>query len=211
MARNFFILVCLWVLLAGCATTPVVMQEGALPPSPLSELIAHADNYKGQTVVLGGYVLEVENQQHQTRILAVGVPVDSRQRPKSRDLSEGRLEVICDGFVDPEVYQKDRAITVNGEILGSSANSAEAPYPYLRIKMRDMHLWPEKELYDARHSLGYDPFYPWGYWSYPFWGYNYYWNYPFYRVYPYYRYPYYRYPPVKPHRTEPKQKQETNP
>jgi outer membrane lipoprotein len=158
------------------------MQEGALPQMPLSDLINNADGYKGQAVVVGGYVLEVENQQGQTRILAVQVPIGSGQRLKSRDLSEGRLILIYDGFIDPEVYKKDRGITVRGEILGGTANDPEVPYPYLRIKVQEIYLWPEVKLREVDRRPEYDPFYPW-YRRYPYWRYPYYWS-----PYWYYRY-----------------------
>lgn len=173
---------CLFGLLAGCAGAPPVMQEGALPQIPLSDLIANAAGYRGQTVVMGGYVLEVENQPGQTRIVAVHVPVDSGQRLKSKDLSEGRLILIYDGFIDPEVYEKDRGITVRGEILGGAANDPEIPYPYLRIQVREIYLWPDEQLSEPERHLQ-DPFYP----------------YPWYRRYPYRHYPYYYYPYYYPY------------
>jgi outer membrane lipoprotein len=177
--------VCFSWLLAGCAGAPPVMQEGALPRMPLTDLISNEAGYRGQTVVMGGYVLEVENQQGQTRIVAVQVPIDSGQRLDSRDLSEGRLILIYDGFIDPEVYKKDRGITVRGEIIGGAANDPDVPYPYLRIQVREIHLWPEEKPSDPK----YDPFHHW-YRHYPYGRYPY-WYYPYY-PYPFYRYPYWR-------------------
>lgn len=145
-----------------------------MPPLPLSDLIANAAGYKGQAVVMGGYVLEVENQKGQTRIVAVQVPIGSGQRLKSKDLSEGRLVLVYDGFLDPEVYEKDRGITVRGEILGGALNDGKVPYPYLRIEVLEIHLWPERERSEQDLRRHYDPFHP----------------YPWYRRYPYYYYPY---------------------
>jgi len=157
------------VLLSGCAGAPPVIQEGALPPMPFTELIAHADQYKGKAVILGGYILEVENQKDYTRILAVQAPMDSRQRLKSKDLSKGRLILIYSGFIDPEVYAKDRRITVGGNILGGAADDPEVPYPYLRIQVENIHLWPEEK--PASSNLLWDDsgfyHYPW-YWGYPY-------------------------------------------
>lgn len=170
-------------VLGGCAGSLPVSQEGSLPGMPLADLITNVDGYIGQTVVMGGVVLEVENSRKTTRILAVQVPIGSRQRLKSKDLSEGRLVLIYDGFIDPEVYTKDREITVGGEILGGSDNDPEVPYPYLRIKVRDIYLWPEEELSDSDNRLDNDPFYPW------WW----------YRRYPYGRYPYYWAPGLVPY------------
>lgn len=178
MLRYLLGVVCLLGFLGGCAGAPPVMQEGALPPMPLSDLISNAAGYKGQTVVVGGFVLEVENLQGQTRIVAVQVPIGSGQRLKSKDLSEGRLILTYDGFIDPEVYEKDRGITVRGEILGGAANDPEIPYPYLRIQVQEIYLWPEEQISEPTPRPGYDPFYP----------------YPWYRRYPYWRYPYYYYP-----------------
>lgn len=178
MSRYLLVIVCLFGLLAGCAGAPPVTQEGALPQTPLSDLIANAAAYRGQTVVVGGFVLEVENQKGQTRIVAVQVPVGYGQRLKSKDLSEGRLILLYDGFIDPEVYEKDRGITVRGEILGGAVDDPEIPYPYLRIQVQEIYLWPEEELSELKRHPDYDPFYP----------YPWYWRYP-YRYYPYY-YPY---------------------
>ena len=132
-------------VLSGCAVAPPVVQEDALPPIPFTDLIAHADQYKGKAVILGGYILEVENQKEHTRILAVQAPLDSGQRLKSKDLSKGRLILIYSGFVDPEVYAKDRRITVGGNILGGAADDPEVPFPYLEIQVNSIHLWPEEK------------------------------------------------------------------
>lgn len=159
-------------LLSGCAGAPVV-QEDALPPMPFSELIAHADRYKGQSVILGGYVLEVENHRDHTQILAVQAPLGSGQRLKSKDLSKGRLILTCSGFIDPEVYAKDRQITVGGDILGGAVDDPELPFPYLRIKVNKIHLWPEEKprprdfLWEDAWFYHHYPYYPW-YWGYPY-------------------------------------------
>lgn len=169
--NGFFISMALFfVLLPGCATIPVV-QENALPPIPFSELIAQVEQYKGNAVILGGYVLEVENQKDHTRILAVQAPLGFGQHVKSKDLSEGRLVLIYDGFIDPEVYTKGRQITVGGTILDGADNDPEVLYPYLRIQANSIHLWPEEkprspDYFNEDVWLYHYP-YPW-YWSYPY-------------------------------------------
>jgi len=176
MRRLIFVAIFLAGIFSGCAGSLPVTQEGALPQIPLADLIVNVNGYMGQTVVMGGVVLEVENLQRATHILAVQVPIDSGQRLKSRDLSEGRLILIYDGFIDPEVYTKGRGIIVRGEIVGGADNDPEVPYPYLRIKVQDIYLWPEEKLKDP-DRLEDDLFY-----YYPWW---------WYRRYPYGRYPYF--------------------
>ena len=156
--------------LSGCAIAPVV-QENALPTMPFSELIAHADQYRGKAVILGGYVLEVENAEAYSRISAVQAPLGFGQHVKSKDLSEGRLILIYDGFIDPEVYTKDRQITVAGNILEGADNDPELHFPFLKLKVNSIHLWSEEKP-PLRDPFWEDVWFyphPW-YWGYPFTG-----------------------------------------
>jgi outer membrane lipoprotein len=164
------------VLIAGCAVMPPEIQDKALPPLALNELIANIDQYKGQTVILGGYIVSVENQENQTRIVAVQTTLGVGQKPNSKDLSQGRLIIIYNGFLDPEVYTKDRQITVGGRVLGSSANDPRPAFPYLKIELEDIHLWPvEKPAAPYPYwddDYWYPYFYPW-WWHHPYWHHHY--------------------------------------
>ena len=155
-------------MLSGCAGVPIV-QENAMPPMPFSELVAHADQYKGKAVILGGYVLEVENFEGHSRISAVQAPLGFRQHVKSKDLSKGRLILIYDGFIDPEVYAKDRRITVGGNILDGAADDPELHFPYLKIRVNSIHLWPKEKPPPSDYFYEDVWLYPrYWYWSYPF-------------------------------------------
>lgn len=147
--------------------SPEVKNE-ALPPIPFKVLIEDVDKYKEDTVILGGYVISVENKTDHTRIVAVQSPLGVGQKPKAKDLSQGRLILIYNGFIDPEVYAKDRQITVGGKILNSSATDPKAPYPFLEIEVKEIHLWPiEKPSPDPCWYDCYYPFYyPW--WWHPY-------------------------------------------
>jgi len=176
MKFSFFRLTCLAaiVLIMGCTVISQEVQDKALPPVSFAELIAAVDQYKGQTVILGGYIVSVENLKDQTRIVAVQTTLGIGQRPNSKDLSQGRLILIYKGFLDPEVYTKDRQITVGGRVLDSSANDPQSPFPYLKIELEDIHLWPvEKPV--ATYPYWDDDYwypYPW-WWRHPY-GYHHY-------------------------------------
>lgn len=181
--QKFYISACLGaVFLVACSIMPRSIEKTALPQMPLPTLIQRSEKFHGQTVILGGYVLEMKNLAHQTRITAVQAPLDFGQMPKNKDLSEGRLILIYDGFLDPEVYRKDRKITVAGQLTGSSATqSSDTPYPYVQLHVTHIHLWPVEK------PVVRDPY--WDYWG-P-WG----WGPPL-RPYPYpwgWRHPYYPY------------------
>ena len=164
---------CLAVIawLAGCAVMPQEIQDKALQDLTFPELIAGVDQYRGQTVVLGGYVVSVENLRDQTRMVAVQTPLGLGQEPQSKDLSKGRLVLVYKGFLDPEVYTKDRRITVGGRILDSSAHDPETSFPYLKIAVDEIHLWPVVKPAVA-YPYWYDDYwypYPWGWWHRPYW------------------------------------------
>ena len=161
-------MICITLLLnaVGCAVIPSEISRKAMPEMPFSDLIRNAGLHKGKTTVIGGYIVEVTNLADQSRIIAVQAPLGSSQEPKTKDLSQGRLVIISRGFIDPEVYQKERKITVAGKIMGSSqTEQGQYAYPYLRIDLTHMHLWPVEK------PVPYDPYWdPWG---------------PYYRYHPY--------------------------
>jgi len=160
-----------WLLPVSCTVISQPVRSEAEPAVPFITLVAEADRFKGRTVILGGYILETSNLQSGTILKVLQVPLRLGEEPALKDSSEGRFQVYHTGFLDPEVYRKDRAITVAGEVIGSGTEQIGADrIQYLKIKHREIYLWPE---YDTRP-------YP-----YPPWPYPYYWH-----GRPYHRYPY---------------------
>jgi outer membrane lipoprotein len=171
--QTFLLLGLLLFTVSGCAVVSPEVQEAALPPIPFPVLIGDVQKYMGDTVIEGGYVVSVENKADYTEIVAVQSPLGIGQRPKAKDLSQGRLIMIYKGFIDPEVYAKDREITVGGKIVGSSALVKNPAFPYLKLEIREIHLWakevpPDPYWYDP-YWYGPYPFYD----PYPWWGYRY--------------------------------------
>lgn len=175
MMKRATILICLATLFGAvaCSVMPAEVSRDAIPETPFAELIRNSDRYKGETALLGGYVVEVENLSDQSRIVAVQAPLGMAQEPKSKDLSQGRLVIASRSFIDPEVYQKDRKITVAGTVVASSETEHLYPYPYLRIDLIHLHLWPVEK------AAPRDPYWdPWGppYFYHPFgWRHPYWW------------------------------------
>ena len=135
-------------LMLGCSVVSQEVKDEALPPIPLPVLISDVQNYIGDTVIVGGHVVSAENKAEHTEIIAVQSPLGFGQRPKERELTQGRLVMVYRGFIDPEVYTKDREITIGGTIIGSSAQADNPSYPYLKLEVRDIHLWAKDELRD---------------------------------------------------------------
>ena len=152
-------------LATGCAPalSKQIRQE-AEPPIHFAELQRAPDTYKGRVVILGGYILETANDLDGSRLTVLETPLDSRNRPSSPDLTRGRFLVLTKKFLDPEVYSKDRAITVGGKVEGSRQEPlGNRSYVYTVIGAQEIYLWPEKYKYvGPYYPYFYDPWYgPW--------------------------------------------------
>jgi outer membrane lipoprotein len=167
------------LLVTACSVISREVRDQAAPAPPFETLIAEADAFRGQTVIMGGYLLEVSNHADGSTLKALQTPLSSSDRPLEKDRSQGRLIITTDQFLDPEIYTKGRQITVAGKIAGSSrAEGDKAPFPYLELEALEIHLWPQTSsrpypnTYYGPRWYGYDPWY----WNSPW-----YWNDPWYR------------------------------
>ena len=144
--RTISILTCLLSLITpvSCTVISNQVQSEAESPVPFRKLMEDADQYHGRMVILGGYVLETKNLASETILKVLQVPFRVGEEPDSKDLSQGRFIVYYNGFLDPEVYAKDRAITVAGRVMGSAVEKiGEEHIQYLKIENREIYLWPE--------------------------------------------------------------------
>jgi outer membrane lipoprotein len=164
----------LWILMSmllvctqqtGCVPGP----SGVRPTVSFDQLLGQGGTHKGESVVLGGYILEVSNQPDASLVTVLEAPLDYGKEPKSKDLSQGRFLVRTEKFLDPEVYRKDRKLTVWGTVTGvKSEPLGNRLYPYPIIEADEIRLWPK----EVRYVRPYDPFFddyyywpsPW-YWS----------------------------------------------
>ena len=141
--RTAFALVAFLLLLCAACAPAISRQlrdEAGTPPS-FQDLFAHPEEYQGRVVILGGYILELQNEPVGSVLTLLQAPLDFENEPKSRDLSEGRFVVTTDSFLDPEVYVKDRQLTVGGRISGLREETVGgATYRYPVIEAQEFHL-----------------------------------------------------------------------
>lgn len=154
----------LLMALLGCTVISRPIMNEAEKGVTLAQLRADADRYRGQTVVLGGHIIEVRNEARQTVLVVLQTPLGSGQEPRSPDRSEGRFLLHAQGFLDPEVYAKGRKITVAGRVLGRTREAiGEEPYDYPTLDVREIYLWERPEdVYRYRPPYRppyYDPWY----------------------------------------------------
>ena len=152
----------------SCSVISQQVRKEAMAPVNFKILVQETDKYLGNTVILGGYILEIQNLADRSSIKVLQVPLGSGENPKSRDDSKGRFIISHKGFLDPEVYSKDRKVTVAGTIVGTVVEKIDQfAQTYLKIESREIYLWPKEEEYDWPYY--YDPwYYPYPYYWHPY-------------------------------------------
>jgi outer membrane lipoprotein len=166
-SRSLGVYILLFLLLGGfTACAPAIskkVRDEAGEPVPFEALLKQTDGYKGRVVIVGGYILETVNETDGSWITVLQAPLDSQNRPKSSDLSEGRFMVSSSEFLDPVVYSKERRITVGGKVIGSQERKlGNLTYVYPVIEAMEIHLWSKEGEYIGPYYPYYDPWYhPW--------------------------------------------------
>jgi outer membrane lipoprotein len=164
--KRFYIIVMIstGMLLACSSVMPRRISEQAVSLT-FQELVDQGNAGIGSTVIVGGYVLSVENLKDHSRLEAIQAPLNYERKPGSRDLSRGRLIIDYPGFLDPEIYSRDRKITAGGTIVGSSTTEQnDKSYPYLHVQTENIHLWsvePPPCRPDPWCDDCWGPFFPW--------------------------------------------------
>ena len=153
----------------SCSVISQQIRKESMAPVNFKILVQDADKYLENTVILGGYILETQNLADTSSIKVLQVPLGLGETPKSRDDSEGRFIISHKGFLDPEIYSKDRKVTVAGTIVGTVVEKVgHFAQPYLKLESREIYLWPKEEYYPGPY---YDPWYypyPYHWYSYPY-------------------------------------------
>ena len=115
------------------------------PPQDVAPNAAAAapERYRGAEVVWGGKIIEVRNRADASEIVILAYPLDSSQRPRAKEPSQGRFIAVLDGYVESYDYPHDRFLTLSGKVDGSlSEDVDEHPYVYAIVRAEGVHLWP---------------------------------------------------------------------
>lgn len=171
--------------LAGCAhVISHDLREKTRSDLLFSTVRDNPDQYRGETVVWGGRIIETVNREGSTDITVLQMPLDPYGMPVREELSAGRFIARVTGYLDNQIYRAGRWVTVGGQVLGVEVlELGQTQYAYPVVAAREVHLWRE-------------PRYPYAYWGYPYgfgspcgpWGF---YPYPYYSPFwPYSPYPY---------------------
>ncbi len=132
------------LLLAGCAAGISPDAKGRVTyAGAFASLQAEPERYAGETVLLGGRILEVTPSAAATELIVLEFPLDWQDRPKESDNSQGRFIVQAAEFLDPALYKAGALLTVVGTIDGSESRTIGGfSYRYPRLVPSEIKLWP---------------------------------------------------------------------
>lgn len=144
----FTVILSLFLLAAACSVISRDIRADCDTSVSFDVLLHEVESYTGRNLLLGGYILRTRNIDDQTIITVLQAPLAFRDEPRPRDHSQGRFIVYHPGFLDPQVYGKDRKITVAGTLLGKTVEKLEnSDVIYLRIENRQLYIWPAYDVY----------------------------------------------------------------
>src|SRR4030042_13933 len=113
MMKRFFILVLVLGFLSGCAHA---ISRGVLKEVDkkitFSALIQAPNAYKGKVALLGGIIVNTINKTEGTLLEVYATVLDREGRPRYTDRSEGRFLALYQGFLDSEIYNRGRKVTI---------------------------------------------------------------------------------------------------
>ncbi len=150
--------IALILALAACTPPPVLKPKEA--PQNIAPDMAAATPvlYRGAEILWGGRIVEVRNRADASEIVIVAYPLDSGQRPRVKEPSQGRFIAVLEGYVESYDYPHDRFVTLSGKVDGSLVEDVdEHPYVYTIVRAEGLHLWPvgfEKSAPEVHFSIG---------------------------------------------------------
>jgi len=171
LIRTSYFVILTTLLLSACTIIPEQLEGefSALKAENVTEKNLQAP------VRWGGVILETRPEADHTCFEILGRQLESTMRPKVSDQSDGRFIACKPGFYDPEVFKKNREVTLTGKIIFIDVRKVgEFDYHFPVVDIEFMSLWPKRR--NPRY-YNYGPYRP------------YYWHYPHYGR--YYRYPFY--------------------
>ena len=154
-------LVFMLATLSGCAVVSKDLRVQADPELGFAQVAAQPSKYAGEIVIWGGYIIENQPDQDQSRLVVLQTPLSTTQRPQSRDESAGRFIAVHDAFLDPEIYSTHRGVTVAGKVADFTLtlDDGYGEYPVLQIK--EIHLWDKPYERTSPYWRPYAPYDPW--------------------------------------------------
>lgn len=191
--RTIILILTSLLLASGCASVPSSVSGENFAVLTPDQVRNNQDQANGASVRWGGIIVEVINNETETWLEILALPLSDSSKPVSdRQNSQGRFIAKTEQFLDPEIYQKGLRITFIGLVSSTlEGKVGERPYVYPVLNVQSHYLWPKRSYYPRRYispGFWYYGFHPYWRFGYPFYGYGiwrYDISYPYYPVYGY--------------------------
>lgn len=137
---------CLW-LMAGCAPSiaPPELMKQVDQGLTLPQVRDNPQANINKVVLWGGRIIRTVNKKKGTLIEVLQLELDAQDRPKTGYKSTGRFIVAMHGFLDPEIYHKNREVTVVGQVVGVELLPVgEVKYKYVLLRGKEVKLWDKR-------------------------------------------------------------------
>lgn len=120
-----------------------------------AELQQQPERHIGETVMLGGKIIETRVEAGATELSVLQLPLDRSDRPRDVDQSEGRFLVRSPQFLDPALYPEGARITVVGKVTESQQRLiGNMPYRYPVVEVVEIKQWPAAQDRSPRFHFG---------------------------------------------------------
>ncbi len=146
MNSSKFLIMILFFAFAGCAH--VISQDAMQDINrdvSFDMVLKNPDAFIGETLLLGGDILETQPFQGKTLLTVLQRPLGFDNKPRMGRESAGRYIVEAPEFLDPAIYSAGRRITVAGVLVGKEIRPlGNTRYLYPFLKSKEIYLWPRE-------------------------------------------------------------------
>jgi len=137
-SSGFTMAITMTVVLWGCATVPHQYVRMAEPGTTLTALISHPEAYRGKVVLLGGTIIDEEENEQDVWLHVKNRPLDQDyvpHRPVDPDGPEsGYYWVVVTKQEFPRQYRHWARITVVGQVTGTQRFKTEPVLSLLYVR-----------------------------------------------------------------------------
>jgi len=138
---RFLLVLLVGLFVDSCAVISKEVREEAEKDVSFRQLVENPSQYRGKTVILGGYILNARGGEEGVLIEVEQAPLSVWQIPEDRRRSEGRFVVIEKRNNDPAFFKEGSALTVAGTVLGQLIPGTEScPGPCLKLESRELNV-----------------------------------------------------------------------
>ena len=150
-----------WVLILplialGCSSSPVRIPETLEPQIDqnltFTEVLTSPESYKGHLILLGGRILNAKRLKEGTQVELLQLPLNKYQEPTTDlTLSQGRVLVLHQKFLDPATLMPGMLVTFVGEVSGATTDKLDdVDYRYPTLTVKHWYVWSPATVDDRR-------------------------------------------------------------